>query len=68
MDQGNKSMFSQAESLQELTAKFIDDAVNNMNALSNAIDFNKLDGEKKQIFAEWHRGMQQASKAIRRPN
>ena len=68
MDQGNKSMFSQAESLQELTAKFIDDAVNNMNALSNAIDFNKLDGEKKHIFAEWHRGMQQASKAIRRPN
>ena len=68
MDQGNKSMFSQAESLQELTAKFIDDAVNNMNALSNAIDFNKLEGDKKHIFAEWHRGMQQAAKTIRRPN
>ena len=67
MDQGNKAIYAQAETLQEITATFIENAVHNMNVFSTDIDFNKLDGEKKAAFAEWHKGMQQAAKAIRRP-
>ena len=67
MDQGNKAIFAQAETLQEITATFIENAVHNMNVFSTHIDFNKLDGEKKAAFDEWHKEMQQAAKVIRRP-
>ena len=67
MDSGDNAIYAQAETLQEITATFIENAVHNMNVFSNDIDFNKLDGEKKAAFAEWHRGMQQAAKVIRRP-
>ena len=67
MDSGDKAIYAQAETLQEITATFIENAVQNMNVFSKDIDFNKLEGEKKAAFAEWHKGMQQAAKVIRRP-
>ena len=67
MDQGNKAIFAQAETLQEITATFIENAVQNMNVFATDINFNKLDGDKQAAFAEWHKGMKQAATFIRRP-
>ena len=67
MDSGDKAIYAQAETLQEITATFIENAVQNMNVFATDINFNKLDGDKQAAFAEWHRGMQQAAKVIRRP-
>ena len=63
----DKAIYNQACSLQESTASFIEDAISNMNILSSVINLDNLDDEEKAAFAEWHKGMQQAAKVIRRP-
>ena len=67
MDSSDNAIYAQAETLQEITATFIENAVQNMNVFATDINFNQLDGDKQAAFSEWHRGMQQAAKVIRRP-
>ena len=67
MPSGANEIYAQAETLQEITASFIENADQNMNVFATDINFNQLDGDKQAAFAEWHRGMQQAAKVIRSP-
>tara|TARA_Y100001963_G_C6774193_1_gene446482 strand:- start:2249 stop:2455 length:207 start_codon:yes stop_codon:yes gene_type:complete len=68
MDQGNQSLFLQAETLQEITATFLEKAVDHMNLFSSDIDFDNLSNDQQIAFTQWRKGIEQAAQTIRTPN
>jgi len=59
---------SQIESITESTAHIVESALEAVNMLINKIDLQKLSGEQKVQLKNWHDGLKQAAKTIRRPN
>jgi hypothetical protein len=58
---------SQIESITESTAHIVESALEAVNMLSKKIDLQKLSGDQKVQLKNWHNGLKQASKIIRRP-
>ena len=65
MEHDNKSLFRQAETLQEVTATFLENAVHSMGVLREGLDDNSLDEDELIALVHWYDGLKKAAKNIR---